>query len=90
MNTSAPVRHTCPDIDKCIKWINEAQKSIYWAINQIESIETDADVSSIIDELASAANQIDFEGVLEQLRNSNSELRDWGTELAKHIETFEQ
>lgn len=89
MSMNEPVGHTCPDINNCLKWLKRASESISAAIEQIESLETNDDVSPIIADLRDAANHIDIEGELEQLRDSNSSLRGWGLELAQQIENHE-
>ena len=95
----APVRHTCPDIDKCIKWIKDAMSSINSAMNHLDNIDDSYDVDNpngipdsvrlAKDELRYAIGMIDFDGVLEELRSSNSELRDWGHDLVAEIEKLE-
>lgn len=70
---SAPVKHTCPDIDASIKRL----KDIILSCRDIEDsslrrdIEWEADY--VIDEL-------------EKLRKANAVLRDWGEELEKELQ----
>jgi uncharacterized protein (DUF3084 family) len=70
---SAPVKHTCPDIDACVKRL----KSIITESRRIEDdrlrkdIEWEADY--VVDEL-------------EKLRKANGALRDWGEELEKELQ----
>lgn len=69
---SAPVKHTCPDIDASIKRL----KDIILSCRSIEDdsirkdIEWEADY--VIDDL-------------ERLRKANAALRDWGEELEKQV-----
>lgn len=73
---SAPVKHTCPDIDKVIKMVKSIQDVAKDGMKahdknsddyeRYKDVEWDTD--SIIDKL-------------EELRNSNSRLRDWGETL---------
>lgn len=99
MSRHAPVGHTCPDIDNCIKWLKLAAdyiESAKVAADNIDDIADSEDVGAIkdlvyglIDNLKEALNYIDISGELEELRNANSVLRDWGYELASEIETLE-
>lgn len=73
---SAPVKHTCPDIDDCIKRL----KSIIAESKRIEDEGLERDIiweaDYVIDEL-------------EKLRKANGALRDWGEELEKEIQDKE-
>ncbi len=78
-----PIRHTCPDIDKLIKGINEIQKLTknYHKIDDIdEFIDIISDVENIL---------WDFEEKLEDLRKSNDILRDWGISEAEEVDKLE-
>lgn len=75
---SAPVKHTCPDIDKYIKYIKRAIYKDRDLKNMDEKELYDA-ASSMSAELESC---IDY---LEDLRKSNGELRDWGEGLDKEL-----
>jgi chromosome segregation ATPase len=71
-NRSEPVRHTCPDIDRIIKSLKDAME---------ECKNTDEiDGNYIINELRG------LESDLEDLRTSNSKLRDWGNALVDDLE----
>lgn len=73
----APVRHTCPDIDKYLKRIN-------WAVcNKLKGLEYD-DLLSIAETMNDELN--DCINYLEELRSSNGELRDWGHDLVSDLE----
>jgi len=78
----APVKHTCPNIDKLIKGINQALKlcrdgeSGYGEPKDI--------FSEIHDELWG------MDDVLEELRQSNSSLREWGEKLENENKNMEQ
>jgi predicted nucleic acid-binding Zn-ribbon protein len=80
---SAPIRHTCPDIDKVISNINEAIKLLS-AIPKMEDIE-------LIKQYADYANDelYRLDDILEDLRSSNDALRNWGHDLEKQIEELE-
>ena len=75
---AAPVKHTCPDIDKYIKSIKQA-------------IYRDRDLKNMDEkELYEAASSMGSElecciDYLEDLRKSNGELREWGEELDKEL-----
>jgi hypothetical protein len=72
---SAPVKHTCPDIDALINSVRELLKI---ADNSDESIAEDA-----------CYLLKDFEWKLEKLRDSNSSLRSWGEELESEVDKLE-
>lgn len=76
---SAPVKNTCPDIDKYIKqikWVLCKRKDLQ---NMKESDLLDTAIN-MNDELE---NCIDY---LEDLRASNDALRSWGTQLDEELE----
>ena len=82
---SAPVKITCPDIDKAIKLLNPL-------INQIiklkeydyESAQTMKDLLSECENAMSSAV-----GYFEDLRQSNDALRNWGKEMEEEAETLQ-
>lgn len=59
---SAPVKHTCPDIDKVIKWIRDCEG---------EEIDKYFIKNIVVD--------------LEELREANSKLRNWGESLEEEL-----
>lgn len=72
---SAPVKHTCPDIDKALKHIKTAWNEIKCVVEDRQtrnSIEWELD--HVID-------------VLEMMRKSNDELRNWGEGLEEELQT---
>jgi len=89
---SAPVKHTCPDIDKTIAAIKKAMK---YAAYGMKGLNKD-------DEAYGSFREIEYvldgeENRLEKLRKANDSLRVWGTELEKenmslqnYIEELEQ
>lgn len=81
---SAPVRHTCPDIDKVIKCIKQAQKA---ADNGKDKSQSDTDEYGLFDEILD--NLYRLEDRLEELRSSNDELRSWGEDLEKDLRLSE-
>lgn len=95
----APVRHTCPNIDTIIKWLKQARESLQNISDLVEDMRINfSDVEQdkysdtfydIIILIAEAKNYIDIDRELEELRDSNSALRDWGHELVKEIEELE-
>ncbi len=77
---SAPVKHTCPDINRLIRKSNDAIKWLYDALKE-DDLET---VKNIIND---AINEIeDIDGLAEDLRSDNQQLREWGEELEDEIE----
>lgn len=76
---AAPVKITCPDIDKYIRYI----KMVICKDKEIESMPED--------DLRDAAKSMNDElheciGYLESLRSSNAELRSWGEGLDEELE----
>lgn len=76
---SSPVKHTCPDIDKYIKWIKQTMVQDKYLSNYNEK------------ELFDTASSMNYElenciGYLEELRASNGMLREWGEGLDSEVE----
>lgn len=76
---AAPVKHTCPDIDKYIKWIKQCicKDSDLKNMNEMDLLETAQSMNSQLEECI---------GYLEQLRSSNHELREWGEGLDSELQ----
>lgn len=79
---SAPVKNTCPDIDKVITWIASAMKMAKDGRKAFP--EADDLFHDIYYELDGC------EGMLEDLRKANSALRDWGYEMEKEVKEKEE
>jgi len=80
----APVGNTCPDINQCIKWLKICKDNIETAIN---TLGTCNDIPRIVIEALDEAHKYcDLDKELEELRDANSALRDWGYELANELE----
>ena len=77
-----PIKHTCPDIDKYIKWIKFEIVKDRDLKNMDEKELFDA-ASSMSSQLESC---IDY---LEEMRKSNETLRNWGIEEAANADYFE-
>lgn len=79
---SAPIKHTCPDIDKIVKWIASAMQ----IAKDGRKAFPDADglFHDIYYELDGS------EDLLEQLRRANDTLRNWGHELEKEVNEKEE
>jgi hypothetical protein len=75
---SAPVRHTCPNIDKLIINVNTL-------LDLAKSNKEDTDFPEEINCYLS-----DFEYELEKLRDSNSSLREWGEHLEEVLDDLEK
>lgn len=77
-----PIKHTCPDIDKYIKWIkNEIVKDSDLKYMSEDDLRSSA--SSMSSQLESCIYY------LEELRSSNHELRMWGIEEAENADYWE-
>lgn len=81
---SAPVRHTCPDIDKAIKCIQSARKNISDALKDEDIENKDYGIKCADSDLWGV------DDMLEDLRSDNSALRDWGHDLEKRIQELEE
>ena len=77
-----PIKHTCPDIDKYIKWIKM-------------EIVKDRDLKNMDEkELFDVASSMSYKleeciDHLEELRKSNDTLRQWGIEEARNVDDLE-
>ncbi|BAQ92514.1 hypothetical protein [uncultured Mediterranean phage uvMED] len=71
----APVNNTCPDIDKVIKGIEEAEKlsSDFYTNFQDKKV---SDIEEAFQDIANALFRLT--DTMEDLRSANSSLRDWG------------
>lgn len=80
---SAPVRHTCPAIDKTIAAIKSAMKSAADGMKYVSKGDDAYDCFWQIE------YDLDGEEVrLEDLRSDNDELRKWGHELEQEINSL--
>lgn len=78
---SAPVKNTCPDIDKIIKLIKSAIKVAEYGMKNCDR------QSDEYDNYKDIINNIeDCEGLLESLRSDNEALRSWGKEQEEEVE----
>lgn len=72
----APIKHTCPDIDKVIAAIRSAMKRAEYGMKglskQDEAYDTFREIEYVLD---------GEDNRLEELRKSNDILRKWGNEL---------
>ena len=79
-----PNRPTCPQI-------NDMQKTLQWLIKDFESFKETDEVEDFMNIMSTACSELwDIYSTLENLRNSNSELRDWGNELIDCIDTLQR
>lgn len=78
-----PIKHTCPDIDKYIKWIKMEiiKERDLRNMDEKELFDVACSMSSKLEEC------IDH---LEELRKSNHTLREWGIEEARNVDSFEE
>lgn len=78
-----PVKQTCPDI-------NRLQKTIKEIINNFESFKQEDVSEDFLSSMQDASWELkDIYSTLEELRNANSALRDWGFELTSLAENLE-
>lgn len=78
-----PIKHTCPDIDKWVKWIKSAIVKDR-DLKNMDQADLYESASAMSQELESC---IDY---LESLRSSNHELREWGIEESKRVDELEE
>jgi adenine specific DNA methylase Mod len=78
---SAPVKNTCPDIDKAIKGIKGAIQVAQNGRKEFKGHEAGDFFWDIIYELDG------LERIMEELRSDNSALRDWGHGLTDQLQT---
>lgn len=76
-----PIKHTCPDIDRYIKWIKMeiVKERDLKGMSLEDLLETASSMSGKLEEC------IDH---LEELRKSNETLRKWGIEEATNADEF--
>jgi len=81
-----PIPYTCPDINLLIKRLQniefEAEAGLKMSEENIDDIK--ATFQEILNELNG------FESILEDLRYSNSSLRDWGENFIEQVYLLEQ
>ena len=70
---AAPVKHTCPDIDRAEKHLKDVLSTIkYLDIDKREKNNLEWDLDAAM-------------GYFEQLRKANHELREWGEDLETEL-----
>jgi uncharacterized coiled-coil DUF342 family protein len=78
-----PIKHTCPDIDKYIKWIK-------FEIVKDRDLKN-MDEKELFDVASSMSSKLDdCIEYLEELRKSNDTLRCWGIEEAERVDELEE
>ena len=89
----APVGNTCPDIDQVIEAIKESLKcynNICSYVDDLQDTELTDRQSDWLSYLKSETDEIEHHlWGLEDLRNTNSKLREWGEELESEKYDFE-
>lgn len=81
---SAPVKNTCPDIDKVIKELLSIQREAEYGMKEHER---DTDDHQRYKDIEWPIDQIIDQ--LEDLRTANAALRDWGEELEYKVANLE-
>ena len=76
---AAPIRHTCPNIDKTIKRLKTIREHMDDMVSHMNDM-----VKWVESELS------DIEYELEELRSDNSSLRDWGHEQEDRVKELEE
>ena len=84
MHNREPVKHTCPLIDKCIQQI----KSV---IDKSIDVSYSRDVDTMEEWISDTVWLMDkIIETLEELRDSNSKLREWGCNEADRVDELEK
>ena len=78
-----PIKHTCPDIDKLVKGIDE----IYKLIRGYDKLDEVDDLKYLIGDIENIL--WDYDTKLEELRKANDELRRWGIAEAEEVDKLE-
>lgn len=79
---AAPVKETCPDINRMQRELRRAISDLRSAVDQVKRFD-DEDASGVAADIDYAADAIAsiVRGDLEEIRDSNNELRKWGQQL---------
>ena len=82
---SAPIGNTCPDVNRAIKNVEDIRNNLNYILNH-EDAATLAEFRGSIEDVEYDLRQtIDS---FEELRKSNSTLREWGIEMEEEAETL--
>lgn len=84
MHKREPIKNTCPTIDKCIE---DIKRAIEKSVDASYSRDTDTMESWIEDTVWLLGEIMD---VLEELRNNNATLREWGCSEAHYVDELEE
>ena len=78
-----PIKHTCPEIDRYIRWIKQAivKERDLKNMEERDLFESASSMSSELQECI---------GYLESLRQSNDTLRKWAIEEAERVDELEK
>lgn len=77
----APVKNTCPDIDKVIRYIDDAMKIAH------NGREEFPEAKNYFRDIYNALDGV--EDMLDDLRKDNAALREWGDDLEKELGELE-
>lgn len=84
---SAPISHTCPEIDRQQRINNQLVREIQDVIKCYQSYSIN-DLISIFESAKDRLEEID--SFLEEMRESNDELRKWGTEMEDKVAELQE
>lgn len=82
---SAPIGNTCPDVNRAIKNVEDIRKNLSYVLKYDDST-TLAEFKGILEDVEYDLRQTTDS--FEDLRKSNSTLREWGIEMEQEAETL--
>lgn len=90
-NREEPVGNTCPTIDDLVEKVKESIRAAVGIKNLVRNEPSEDE----LDQIRYAADEIEnalyhAEDQLEELRDANTQLRNWGLELADELDTAER
>jgi hypothetical protein len=98
-----PVSNTCPSINEAIRILSDAMGEINESVKLLEQISNETDFTEIGDESIEGAiddakwnadtahsRLSDVSSLLEDLRDENAKLREWGEDLCSEVEELEK
>jgi hypothetical protein len=89
-------KQSCPEIDGCIRNLQSADDNLTYAAKRLNDLEYDLGegdrrvFKDTLFAMSCAQSDLDIFSILEDVRQINSDLRDWGKHLESELLTAEQ